>query len=168
LEGVEIAGKLLTVEEVLTVLAETPLLVAAATGGLRPAQLRATPEFGGWSLYEVLGHLRSCADVWGGCCMRILAEDWPTVRAIDPRTWLKGTDYLELDFRSSFERYRRQRREFLEVLELLSPEDWSRSATVTGAGAVLERTAQFYAQWMARHERSHYRQIKTIAHSIRA
>jgi hypothetical protein len=39
---------------------------------------------------------------------------------------------------------------------------WSRADTITGAGAMLERTVQFYAEWVVCHERPHVKQIKRI------
>ena len=44
---------------------------------------------------------------------------------------------------------------------------WSRGATVTGAGAPLERTVLFYAQWVALHERPHVKQVEDIAQRLR-
>jgi hypothetical protein len=55
-----------------------------------------------------------------------------------------------------------QRAELLALLESLTPEDWARGATVTGAGKPLERTVQFYGQWLAEHERSHLKQFKQL------
>jgi hypothetical protein len=55
----------------------------------------------------------------------------------------------------------------LAVLEPLKPNIWSRSATVTGAGKILERTVHKSAQWLATHERPHVKQIKRIASTIR-
>jgi hypothetical protein len=63
--------------------------------------------------------------------------------------------------------FTRQRADLLAVLEPLPPEGWARAATVTGAGKVLERTVFFYAQWLARHERPHVKQIARIASTIR-
>ena len=60
-----------------------------------------------------------------------------------------------------------QRTELLTTLKSLGPENWSREATVTGAGKPLERTVLFYAQWLARHERTHVKQIKKIADTVR-
>jgi len=54
-----------------------------------------------WSASDVLAHLRSCADVWGGYMMRILAEDRPTVHAVNPTTWIRQTDYPDLDVHTS-------------------------------------------------------------------
>jgi hypothetical protein len=79
-----------TIEQLLAQLAETPARLAALTAGLAPEQLRAAPGPGEWSANDVLAHLRSCADVWGDYIRLILAQDMPTIRAVNPRTWIKG------------------------------------------------------------------------------
>src|SRR5712692_6481387 len=152
----------LTTEQVLTLLAETPPRIAALTAGLVPAQLHTTPTPDGWSANDVLAHLRACADVWGNCIVAMIAQDTPTLRAVNPRTWIKKTDYLELEFRPSLRSFATQRADLLAVLEPLPPAGWSRSATVTGAGKVLERTVLSYAQWLARHERPHVKQVERL------
>ena len=50
----------------------------------------------------------------------------------------------------------------MAVLEPLPQHGWSRTATVTGAGTVLQRTVLFYARWLAGHERPHVKQIGRI------
>ena len=157
----------LTVDEVVARLAETPARIAGATEGLTPTQLRARPEPAEWSATEVLAHLRACADQWGGCIAAMLAEDHPTLRAVNPRTWVRSTDYPDLAFRPSFAAFAAQRAELLASLEPLPSAAWSRAATVTGAGAALERTVLFYARWLVRHERPHLKQIARIAESMR-
>ena len=157
----------LTTEQVLTLLAETPPRIAALTAGLTPAQLHTPPNHDGWSANDVLAHLRACADVWGNCIVAIIAEDTPTLRAVNPLTWIKKTDYLELEFRPSLRSFDTQRAELLAVLEPLPHEGWSRTATVTGAGKVLQRTVLFYAQWLARHERQHVKQVEHIVNTMR-
>ena len=156
----------LTIEQVLTLLAETLPRIAALTAALAPAQLHTRSNHDGWSANDVLAHLRACADVWGNCIMAIIAEDTPTLRAVNPRTWIKKTDYLELEFRPSLRSYATQRADLLAVLSPLPPEGWERSATVTGAGKVLERTVLFYAQWLARHERQHVKQVERIVNTM--
>ena len=157
----------LTIEQALTALAETPPRLTALTAGLTPAQLQTRPSPAEWSLNEILAHLRACADMWGGCMRTIIAEDRPTLRAVNPRTWIKQTNYLQLEFQPSLRAYARQRAKLLAVLKPLPPEGWSRAATVTGAGKVLERTVLFYAQWLARHERPHVKQVARIVNTLR-
>jgi uncharacterized damage-inducible protein DinB len=156
----------LAIEELLTLLTEAPPRLAASTALLSPAQLRTRPKNEGWSANDVLSHVRACADVWGGCIEAIIAEDRPTLRAVNPRTWIKRTDYRELEFRSSLRSFTKQRSVLLAALEPLPPKSWSRSATVTGAGAVLVRTVHFYVQWLAKHERTHVKQIARIANEM--
>ncbi len=158
--------KSLPSEQILTMLEEAPPWIGKLCAGLTPGQLRTRPEQNKWSATEVLAHLRSCSDVWGQCIMTMLSEDAPTFRAVDPRTWTKKTDYPGLEFRPSFQAFTRQRAELLEVLKPLPPEAWARTATVTGAGKPLERTVLFYAQWLARHERTHFKQFKYIAQTV--
>jgi hypothetical protein len=141
--------------------------IAALTEGLTPAELRAAPADGGWSANDALAHLRACADVWGGCIARLLAEDRPTFRAVNPTTWIKQTTYRDLAFAPSLRAFAEQRAGLLAVLGALSADDWSRAATVTGAGRVLERTVLTYARWLTNHERSHDRQIARIADAVR-
>jgi hypothetical protein len=158
----------LTIEQILTILIETPPRIAEFTVGLTETQLHAASSPGEWSINEVLAHLRSCADVWGNCIVMIINHDKPTIRAINPRTWIKSTNYLELEFQPSVQAFTAQRTDLLTVLQALRPKTWSRSAIVTGAGNVLERTVQSYAERLALHERTHLKQIKLIASTMRS
>lgn len=161
------ADKPLTSEQILALLTATPERIAALTDGLTPAQLRTSPSPGEWSANDVLAHLRACADTRGGAIVAILVEGKTTLRAINPLTWIKQTNYLDLDFAPSFRAFAAQRAELLALLRPLSPDGWTRAATVTGAGAPLVRTVQTYAQWVAIHERPHVKQVARIANALR-
>lgn len=115
-----------------------------------------------WSAHQILAHLRACADVWGGSIVTMVREDHPTIRAINPRTWIRDTDYPDRAFRPSLRAYTQQRTELLALLESLSPQDWSRRGTFTGAGKPLERTVLSEADAIARHERLHVKQIARV------
>ena len=155
------------IPQLLALLAAAPQRIAAATADLSPAQLRAAPAPDEWSANDILAHLRSCADVWGDGIARILAEDEPTIRAVNPRTWIKQTDYPDLEFAPSLAVFAGQRAALLAVLEPLPPEAWARGATVKGAGRTLRRTVLSYADWLASHERSHLKQIARLAATMR-
>ena len=119
----------LTTEQVLSLLAETPLRLEALTADLAPARLQSPPVDDEWSANDVLAHLRACADVWGGCIAAIIAEERPTLRAVNPRTWITQTNYRDQEFRTSLRAFAAQRAEPLAVLEPLPLEGWSRAAT---------------------------------------
>lgn len=155
-----------TTQQMLSMLTEGPPRIAQLTTEMTPAQLRTGPGEGEWSANDVLAHIRSCADVWGDCIRAMIAEDGITFKAVNPTTWIKKTDYPDLEFRPSLQVFTAQRAELLEVLRALAPKLWAHKATVKGAGKPMERTVLFYAQWMARHERSHIKQIASIAKAL--
>ncbi len=105
----------LTIEQVLTLLAATPPRIAALSAGLAPAQLHTSPHPAAWSANEVLAHLRACADMWGNCMVAIITQDTPTLRAVNPRTWIRKTDYLEQKFRPSLRAFAAQRTDLLNA-----------------------------------------------------
>ena len=152
----------LTIDQVLTQLQDQPEAIAALTAGLPRARLHSPPSRGEWSVNDVLAHLRSCADMWGKYIALIIAEDHPTYRAMNPTTWIKSTNYPELEFAPSLRAFTKQRAELLALLRPSPEAAWSRSATVTGAGRPRERTVMEYARWLANHEQSHVKHIARI------
>jgi len=156
----------LTIEQVLTQLEENPARLTALTASLAPAQLQTRPGPAEWSFNDILAHLRSCSDMWGKAITTILAEDHPTLRAVNPTTWIKQTNYPELEFRPSLRAFTRQRIKLLAVLKSLPSTAWARSATVMGAGRPLQRTVLSYAEWLANHERSHVKHIARLVNAM--
>jgi hypothetical protein len=156
-----------TIEQLLSMLAATPLRLAGLTDGLPLAQLLAHPGPGEWSARDVLAHLRACADMWGKYIVEILDEDRPTIKAVSPVTWIEKTNYREQEFQPSLQAFTTQRAGLLEVLEPLPHEDWSREALVRGVGKPRVRTVYTYAQWLANHEQQHIKQIDRIVNSMR-
>lgn len=162
------AEKYFSIEKILTILKDDPVRIAETTAGLTPVRLRTPPAENQWSVNEILAHLRACSDVWGGHILHILAEDTPTLIGVNPRTWIKKTNYLALDFATSFQAFTRQRYELLDVLRMLQPEDWNRAASVQAWGQVYTKTLLGYADGLARHERTHVRQIEVTASAVRS
>jgi DinB superfamily len=152
-----------TIEQVRTMLAGTPPRLAELVAGLTPVELTTRPAPDEWSANDVLAHLRACADMWGGSITTMLREDHPTIRAVNPTTWINDTDYPGRAFRPSLRAYTRQRDELLALLEPLPPDGWARGATFTGAGAPIERTVLFQARRIVRHERPHLKQVARLA-----
>ena len=156
-----------TIEQIQSMLADAPARLAGLTEALTPAQLVTPPETGEWSARDVLAHLRACSDMWGKYILLILNEDRPVFKAVNPTTWIKHTNYRELEFQASLQAFSAQRAELLAVLKPLAPEAWTRSATAMTAGKPRQRSVYTYGQWLANHELSHVRQIERIAEALR-
>jgi hypothetical protein len=160
--------KYLSIDTILSILKETPPRLAELTSGLDSAQLQHAPGAGEWSVSEILAHLRACNEVWGGYyIMTILSQEKPTIKAVNPRTWIKNTDYLEQDFRSALRAFTKQRNKLLSVLEPLAARDWMRTNVLIGAGKPLQQTLISHADGLARHERAHLKQIERTINALR-
>jgi hypothetical protein len=157
-----------SIEEILGGLEAGPARIVSLTQGLTEAQLHAPPSDGEWSANDVLAHLRSCNDVWGGYIHRMVAEDRPTIRVISPRTYIRKTNYLELDFAPSFDAFSKARAELMTLLKSLPPEAWLRTCIATGAGRPNDRSVHGEGDALARHERAHLRQIEAVVRALRA
>ena len=142
----------------------TPSRIAFASRGLSDKELNWKPAADSWSANEVLAHLRACADVWGGSIMRILKQDNPTFRYVSPRTWIRKTNYPDLDFKASFLAFRKQRKDLLRVLQSVPQEDWLRRAKVKAATKLREETVLSYAQRLGGHEARHCEQMNRVLH----
>lgn len=149
-------------EKVLELLAETPHRIAAVSRELENDRLHFKADEKAWSANDILAHLRACADVWGKSIMTMLIEDQPTFRYVSPRTWIRKTNYPDLEFQASFQAFTQQRDELLKVLKSLALEDWSRAALIDGR----EQTVFSYAQRMTQHEHEHCEQIEALLKSI--
>jgi DinB superfamily len=152
----------LTVEGVMEILRTTVPRLDELTHGVPQKRLTAVTDYG-WSVNDQLAHLRACHDVLGGNMLRIVREDHPAWKGMNPRAWQKQTDYFEWKFPTAFEVFRAQRGELLKVLEPLPPALWERTATVSAPpNLVYEYSVLYYGDWMAGHERSHLKHIERI------
>ncbi|MCB0123333.1 MAG: DinB family protein [Caldilineaceae bacterium] len=146
------------IEDVLQRLAETPQRIKSATVEVTPAQLTDKAVSKSWSVNEILAHLRACVDVWGETIDRMLAEDDPTLPHISPRTYLRKSDYGKMPFAESWAIFVAERAALLEKLQPLTPEQWSRSATIKER----QHTVFSQARRMALHEEGHCAQIEEL------
>jgi hypothetical protein len=158
--------QLMGIDQILSILQETPARLSQLTAGEPEVRLRMPPEPGEWSVTEVLAHLRACADVWGDAIETIVRTDHPTIRAVNPTTWIESTDYRELRFASSLQAFSEQRGRLLDLLGQVPRSGWSRRAVILGAGKRVERSVHSYADRLARHERTHWRQVKKTVDAL--
>jgi DinB superfamily len=155
--------RVLSVEEIMAILPTSVARLTELTDGMTEAELRREPEPGTWSVNDVLAHLRACGDVLGGNMVRIITEDHPAWKAMNPRTWQRKSDYHDWRFGPAFEAFVRQRTELLEVLRALPPEGWDRTATVSVPPAKqYEYSVAYYGDWLAAHERAHLNHLPKV------
>src|SRR4051794_38534321 len=71
--------------------------IGQLVSGLSPAQLRARPLAGMWSILEVVCHLADSEALFADRMKRVLAEDWPALPFADPGRYVDALAYHERD-----------------------------------------------------------------------
>lgn len=159
------ARREITIDEIMEILRTTVTQLQELTAGVAQERLHRAPAPDSWSVNDVLVHLRTVQYVLGGNIMRIMREDHPAWKGAPG--WKKETEYREVKFEPALDAFRAERAELLAVLEPLPPEAWERTATVTvPPNKTYERSAHFYGDWMAPHERSHLKHINRILKAV--
>ena len=154
------------VKEVLQLLEATPGRLKSITRNLERPRLNYKFESEPWSINDILAHLRACSDVWGKSIIAMIEQDHPTMRYVSPRTWIRKTDYLTLEFHSSLQAFTGQREGLLRSLKMLKPQGWSRGATFTATTRGREHTVLSYARRIVEHEVEHCAQIEGLLGSM--
>ncbi len=148
------------IRAVLTLWSETPKKIARIAQGLDEQQLHRQPELDAWSAQEIVAHLRACAEVWGRSIDRMLTEEYPRIRYVSPRGWIKKTDYLQQNFRETLRRFAEQRAVLVTRLRKVNSSGWTRGATFTGTTLGRDDTVLSYATRIADHEVRHLDQLR--------
>lgn len=137
--------------DMMAALATAPGLIAeavrAASGGAAE----------GWSPAEVAAHLADTEVVTGWRLREILSEDEPTIQPYDQEKWAAALRYKQRDPELALEAFAAARRANLELLGLLSDEEWERTCVQPEYGRQTLRTR---IRHKSDHDLAHLRQIR--------
>ena len=111
----------------------------------------------GWSPAEVLTHLADTEVVTGWRLRQILAEDEPTIQPYDQERWATALHYQKRDPTVALEAFGAARHANLEILRLLSDEEWERAYVQPEYG---RQTLRAKIRHISDHDLAHLRQIR--------
>ena len=114
---------------------ETPARLRAAVSGLTEAQLDTPYRPGGWTVRQVVHHL---ADSHMNAYVRFrlaLTENEPTIKPYDEGLWAQLSDARTAPAELSLTLLDTLHQRWVLLLRSLKPEDFSRAAQASGAGA---------------------------------
>jgi hypothetical protein len=138
------------------VIRSTPIVLRALFAGVPDAVLLA-PNSEGWSLKDIVAHLHDAESIaFVERISRMLAEERPFVRSIDPPARLIAGGYGARDVAELLDDLARLRVEHVAWLEGLSAEDLARAGEHDTVGEI--RVTDIAHQWAA-HDMAHVRQI---------
>lgn len=135
------------------------MVALAAAPGLIAEAVRAAPREAraGWPPAEVAAHLADTEVVTGWRLRQILAEGEPTIQPYDQERWAEALHYEQRDPDLALEAFDVARRANLEVLGLLSEQEWERSYVQPEYGRQTLRTK---FRHMSDHDLAHLRQVR--------
>lgn len=130
--------------------------IAEALLKITPEQLDARPGPGRWNAREIVHHLAD-SEMTAAVRLRLLiAQDRPEIRGYDQDEFARRL-YYDRPHETSLELFRWARESTAEILERLTPEQWSRQGTHSEAGLFgVEKWLTVYAP----HAHKHARQIR--------
>ncbi|HEV8573332.1 MAG TPA: DinB family protein [Dehalococcoidia bacterium] len=131
--------------------------IARAPGQIGEAVRTSLGSRLGWSPAEVLTHLADTEVVTGWRLRQILAEDEPTLQPYDQERWAAALKYHQRDSTLALETFAVARQANLEILRLLSDDEWQRTYIQPEYG---RQTLRNKIRHISDHDLAHLRQIR--------
>lgn len=130
--------------------------VAEALAGIDDRQLDAHPAPGKWCAREIVHHLAD-SEMTSAIRLRLLlAEDRPEIKGYDQEEFARKL-YYDRPYQKSLEAFRYARETTAEILDRMTPAEWSREGTHSEHGRyTVERWLEIYAD----HAHNHAQQIR--------
>jgi hypothetical protein len=139
--------------------------VMNALNNFPPESLGAHPIPGKWSAREIVHHLGDSETTSAVRIRRLLCEEQPLIHGYDQDEFAKRLRYNERDMGPALEAFRSARATTMQLLPLLSEEDWQRAGTHTENGRYsVEDWLRIYAD----HAHNHAAQIRRLRDALNA
>lgn len=137
------------------VLEEAPARLAEAVEGLSDEQLDTPYREGGWTVRQVVHHL---PDSHLNAYVRMkwtLTEDEPAIKTYDEKRWAELPDARSAPVEVSLALYEAVHVRWLELLQALDPDDFSRTCVHPESGELTLDALLWLYRWHARHHEAH-------------
>ena len=125
--------------------------------------LGAHPIPGKWSAREIVHHLGDSESTSAWRLKKLLVEDNPTIQGYDQDQFAARLHYNERDMAPSLEAFRFARASTMQVIDLMSDDDWKRAGTHTESGAY---TTEDWLKIYAAHAHNHAAQIRSLREAL--
>jgi hypothetical protein len=136
--------------------------VAEALLRISDRELDSRPAPGRWSVREIIHHLGD-SEMNAAIRLRLLlAEDRPAIRGIDQDEFARRLHY-DRPYQPSLKAFRWARQSTVDILERLTPEEWTREGTHSEVG---EFGVETWLRTYAPHAHRHAQQIKEARAAI--
>lgn len=148
---------LITPERYLLSLRKTPVLLNALLKGVSQEKAEQfTDGPGGWSVVEIMCHIRDFGDVSLNRAQLILTEEQPRLANLDPLESAQRRDYAHQNLAAEFTAYLESRKSLITLLNDVSGEQWQRQGIHASFGSITLLELLIFIEW---HDVDHLEQI---------
>jgi hypothetical protein len=139
--------------------------VTEALNNFPAESLGAHPIPGKWSAREIVHHLGDSETTSAIRIRRLLVEDNPLIQGYDQDEFATRLRYNERDLAPALEAFRSARTTTMQLLPLLSEDDWQRVGTHSESGRY---TTEDWLRIYAAHAHDHAAQIRRLRDALKA
>jgi len=137
--------------------------VMNALNGFPADSLGAHPIPGKWSAREIVHHLGDSESTSAWRLRKLLVEDNPLIQGYDQDAFASRLRYNERDMAPALEAFRYARQSTMQVLELMTEDDWQRAGTHSESGRY---TTGDWLKIYAAHAHNHADQIRRLREAL--
>jgi hypothetical protein len=139
--------------------------VAKSLDGFPSDEMTAHPIPGKWSACEIVQHLAD-SEMTSAIRLRLLlVEDRPVIHGYDQDAFAVRLNYNKRDIAPALDALRAARMTTVQLLKIMSDEDWKREGEHTESGRY---TAEDWLKIYAAHAHNHAAQIRRLNEAINA
>ena len=137
--------------------------VMNALNGFPADGLGAHPIPGKWSAREIVHHLGD-SETTSACRLRkLLVEENPLIQGYDQDEFATKLRYNERDMAPALEAFRFARESTMQVIELMTEDDWKRAGTHSESGPY---STEDWLRIYAAHAHNHAAQIRSLRDAL--
>lgn len=125
--------------------------------------LDAHPIPGKWSAREIVHHLGDSESTSAIRLRKLLVEDNPVIQGYDQDEFATKLHYNERDMAPSLEALRSARESTMQLLELMTDDDWKRTGTHSESGPY---STEDWLKIYAAHAHNHAAQIRRLREAL--
>ena len=137
--------------------------VIDALNGFPADSLGAHPIPGKWSAREIVHHLGDSESFSGARLRKLLVEENPLIQGYDQDQYASRLRYNERDMAPALEAFRLARVTSMQLIDLMTDEDWQREGTHTESGRY---TTEDWLTIYAKHAHNHAAQIRRLREAL--
>jgi hypothetical protein len=137
--------------------------VMNALDGFPADSLGARPIPGKWSAREIVHHLGDSETTSAWRLRKLLVEDNPVIQGYDQDQFATKLRYNERDMAPALDAFRCARQTTVQLLNLMTEDDWKRAGTHTESGRY---TSEDWLTIYAKHAHDHASQIRRLRDAL--